>query len=205
MRQYFTKLKSWLNKQIEPLDFRQRVILAIISISLPLFLYVYWFLFPSIEQIKLISEENEKLRQEIVSYRKLARQKPLLEAKLARRKVFFKKLVYILPNEKEIPELLSRVSEQAKNSGLDVVSFAPRSEIVQNYYNIIPFSLELRGSFSEFILFWEKVEHLPRIITLNSMSLQMREGKAEKFYLSAKCVFHTYRYTGKPITKRKRK
>jgi len=205
MRDYFYKLKSWFVKQIEPLDFRQRFILAIISIILPVFVYVYWFVIPSVKKIENLTKENDKLRKEIAKYQKISKQKPLLEAKLAKRKIFFKKLVYTLPNEKEIPELLSRVSEQAKHSGLEVVSFTPQPEIAHDYYNTIPFGIELKGTFEELVLFWEKVEHLPRIITLNSMDLQMREGEAEKFYLSARCVFHTYRYTGKVINKRKKR
>ncbi len=205
MFKILNKIKIWFVSQIEPLSFRQRVILAILSLFLPLFLYTYWYLRPSYYKIEKLSKDILQLKKEIAKYQKLVKQKPVLEAKLARRKIFFKKLVYTLPNEKEIPELLSKVSEKAKQSGLEVVSFTPRQEIVQNYYNIIPFNIELIGTFGQLVLFLEKVEHLPRIITLNSMNVQMKENPNGKFSLSAKCVFHTFRYTGKAISQRTKK
>lgn len=205
MAKALSGLKVWFAKQIEPLSFKQRFVLAVLSLFLPLFLYTYWFLIPAYHKIETLSKDISRLKKEILEYQSLAKQKPILEAKLVKRRIFFKKLVYTLPNEKEIPELLSKVSEQAKQSGLEVISFTPRSEIVQNYYNIIPFNIELTGDFGELVLFLEKVEHLPRIITLNSMDVQMRENRSQKFYLSTKCVFYTYRYTGKAVSQRTKK
>jgi len=195
----FLALKVWFNTQLESLSFQQKCLLAILSLLLPSFLYCYWYFIPKYKYIKGLRREIMQLKEEISKYKKLALQKTLLEKKLQRRKIFLKKIVVILPSEKEIPELLSNISEQAKRSGLEVISFTPRREIPQDYYNIIPFDIEVKGDFQQLVLFLDKVERLMRIITLNNIFININEAK-NNIDLYAKCTFHTYRYTGKVVT-----
>lgn len=205
MKKYAQKVRTWLAQQIEPLGFRQRVFLAVVSLLLPAFLYLYFYFLPSYRHLQSMDRRIVQLQKEIQKYRVLASQKSYLEAKIRQRKIFFKRLVYILPNEREIPDLLSRVSERAKQSGLQVLSFTPRSEIRQNYYNVIPVTLELSGDFPELVYFWEDVEHLPRIITLASMNIQLKSGRNQQYYLFVHSTFNTYRYTGTPLQKTKKR
>ncbi|WP_161939461.1 type 4a pilus biogenesis protein PilO [Thermosulfurimonas dismutans] len=192
-------LKMWFGKQLESLSFQQKCLLAILSLLLPSFLYGYWYFVPKYKNIKGLRREIIQLKEEISKYKKLALQKTLLEKKLQRRKIFLKKIIVTLPSEKEIPELLSNVSEQAKRSGLEVISFTPRREIPQDYYNIIPFDIEVKGDFQQLVLFLDKVERLLRIITLNNIYVNIGEVK-NNINLYSKCTFYTYRYTGKVVT-----
>ncbi|WP_297057007.1 type 4a pilus biogenesis protein PilO [Thermosulfurimonas sp.] len=201
MKKYAQKIRTWLAQQIEPLGFRQRVFLAVVSLLLPTFLYLYFYFLPSYRRLQSMDRQIAQLQKEIQKYRVLASQKSYLEAKIRQRKIFFKRLVYILPNEREIPDLLSRVSERAKQSGLQVLSFTPKPEIRQNYYNVIPVTLELSGDFPELVYFWEDVEHLPRIITLASMNIQLKSGRNQQYNLFVHSTFNTYRYTGTPLKK----
>ncbi len=192
-------IKEWFQRQLEPLTFRQKCILAILSLVLPLGAYIYLYVLPAYQEIGSLQREIVKLRKEIAKYKEIAAQKEFLEKKIAARKIFLKKLIFTLPTEKEIPELLSNVSEQAKRSGLTVISFKPQGELRRNYYNIIPFEIRVKGDFQQLVLFLDKVAHLPRIITLNDLNIQMKQDKEGRLSLEANCRFHTYRYTGKKM------
>ena len=199
----FLKIKTWLAYQLENLSFRQKVFVAIMSLALPLIAYGYWYLYPQYLKIESLKKELIQLKKEISKYKKMTAQKVLLEKKLKEREKFLKRLVVTLPSEKEIPELLSSVSDKAEKSGLEVISFTPKGEVAKNYYKIIPFVMEVRGSFEELVFFLDQVSILPRIIAFNTLDISLKESKGTT-YLSSKCIFHTYRYTGKTSSGKKK-
>jgi len=198
LKENLLKLKTWIEQQLKSIGKKEKVFLCIISLFLPVFLYSYWYFWPKYRKIEELSIEIVNLKEEINKYKKLSQKKILLEKKLKERKIFLKKIIAILPNERELPELLSNVSEKAIRSGLEVISFTPRKEIVRNYYNIIPFDIEVKGGFQELILFLDKIESLTRIITLNNLFIKISKAK-DGVSLYSKCTFYTYRYTGKNL------
>ncbi|RUM89837.1 MAG: hypothetical protein DSZ24_00180 [Thermodesulfatator sp.] len=205
IKEHIQKVSDWFKSQIEPLPRRQKILLAIISLFLPLFLYIYFFLLPTYHKIDEIKRDIANLQKEIARYQKLASKRAFLKKKIAQRERFLKKVATILPTQKEIPGLLRSVSSQAKDSGLNVISFFPNSrEVVRNYYNEIHFRVELMGEFSALVSFLERALHLPRIITIDSLDLKLREDKVHKKpLLYSVCQFATYRYTGKVLSSSK--
>ena len=198
------KIKAGILKQIEILSFREKVLLAIVSIVLPSFLYGYLYVRPKIQEIKKLRLEIFSLRKEINRYRSLALKKEFLEKQLKEKEVFLKRLIVMLPSEKEIPDLLSSVAEKAKKSGLKVISFTPKTEKSKDYYKIIPFNIEVKGNFKQLILFLNEIINLPRLISLKDLEINMKQNKNWVF-LIAKCAFNTYRYTGEILPKEENK
>ena len=206
------RFQDFIREKIEPLPRSQKIILALMSLLLPVFLYLYFFVRPTYYKINTLRAEIARLKKEVQKYRRMAQERPLLEKKLASRKLFLRRLVATLPTEKEIPGLLRSVSAEAQNSKLDVISFSPRpQEIPQNYYNRIDFTVEVKGEFPALVSFLDKVLHLPRIIRIQSLEINLRQrrgGKGETApepILYARCNFSTYRYTGKPLEKKPKK
>ncbi len=202
---YYGRIKEWILSQIEPLSFSQRLVAAVLSLGLPLFFYFYWYVKPTSQKIRRLEVEIAKIEKELRDSERLRLKSMELERKLKRRKEFLKTLVSILPTTKEIPSLLKDVSKSAKLSGLEVISFVPKAEKERNFYNVIPFEMNLRGGFEELVSFLDKVEGLPRIITLRNITVEPDVKSVEGEVLFARCLFNTYRYTGKQLKPEKKK
>ena len=71
-----------------------------------------------------------------------------------------------LPDKKEIPQLLSRVSDKARDAGLEIRLFKPQAEQKKEFYSEVPVQLEVSGTFHQVATFFDEVGHLERIVNL---------------------------------------
>ena len=53
--------------------------------------------------------------------------------------------ITVLPDKKEIPSLLKKLSEEAEKFGLDVYYFEPQGESVRGFIAAVPVSIKLKG------------------------------------------------------------
>ncbi|MDW8136057.1 MAG: type 4a pilus biogenesis protein PilO [Thermodesulfobacterium sp.] len=198
--QRFKKVSEKLRDWEETATKREKTLLFIISIILPLFLFYKFYFVDVQEKIKILKEEVNRLNMEIAKYEKIAQEKEILERKLEKRREFLGEIQAILPKEKEIPDLLKEIAQKGKKSGLEILVFQPGSEIQKDYYNIIPLDVEVKGSFENILTFFNEVENMPRLVILNSAHIESREGDPN---LVVKSQIHTFKYTGVEISKKK--
>ncbi|MCX7613330.1 MAG: type 4a pilus biogenesis protein PilO [Caldimicrobium sp.] len=172
------------------------------TVIIPAFLFYRFYYAPSQEKIKGLQEEIKKLELEIAKMEIFAKKEKELEEQLKQRKFFLEEIKQILPTEQEVPKLLKDVSMLAKKNGLEILNFTPRGEEKRDYYNIIPFDVQIKGTFVDTLKFFNEAERLARLVKLNSLEITPLE-KEEK--LTAKINFITYKYTGEPIEKKDKK
>ncbi len=192
----FERLKFWEETATK----REKFLLFMISIILPLFLFYQFYFINVQEKIKNLEEEINKLNLEIAKYEKIVKGKEDLEKKLEKRREFLAEIQTILPSEKEIPDLLKEIAQKGKKNGLEILVFQPGSEIQKDYYNIIPLNIEVKGKFEQIINFFNEVENMPRLVILDSAQLESKEGDPN---LVVKSQIHTFKYTGVEVTKKK--
>jgi type IV pilus assembly protein PilO len=120
-------------------------------------------------EMESLSDELERLkgvREDILKMRSQADQ---LRVKMerARRE---------LPDRREIPGLLSAISERAKDAGLEVRLFQTREEVLGEFYAEVPVQLVVQGSFHEVAGFFDEVTRLDRIVTVSELSMKSAES-----------------------------
>ena len=76
-----------------------------------------------------------------------------------------------LPDKKEIDQLLLKVSDRAKDSGLDIKLFKPRPEEKRDFYAAVPVDIEASGSYHQVATFFDEVGHLDRIVNLDNLAI----------------------------------
>lgn len=189
------KLKNWEQTSSR----REKVLLFIVTFIGPTFLFYKFYYEPARNKIKSLQEDIKKLELEITKLESLVKREKGLEAQINQRKLFLEEVKQILPTEQEIPQLLKDVSMLAKRNGLEILSFTPRGEEKRDYYNIIPFDLHIKGSFTNTLKFFNEVERLARLVKLNSLEIITSE-KDDK--LTIKANFITYKYTGEVLQRR---
>lgn len=95
-----------------------------------------------------------------------------------------------LPGKAEMDALLSDINQAGVGRGLQFELFKPRQVVVKDYYAELPIDIKVVGSYHDIGGFTSDIANLPRIVTLNNMSLSV--GKDGLLVLDA--VMKTFRY-----------
>jgi len=88
--------------------------------------------------------------------------------------------------------LLSDINQAGVGRGLQFELFRPGQVIVKDYYAELPINLKLTGSYHDLGAFTSDVASLPRIVTLNNLSISKPATATTPLTLEA--VAKTFRY-----------
>lgn len=99
-----------------------------------------------------------------------------------------------LPSKAEMDALLSDINQAGLGRGLQFELFKPGQVVVKDYYAELPIDIKITGNYHDVAAFTSDVANLPRIVTLNNLSLAT--GKDNNM-LSMEAVAKTFRYLDK--------
>lgn len=167
----------------------------------------YYFTFYEEQNSKYKSLANRfrKTRNTRIKHQTIANNLPRWEAEVARLRGELAKAQTLLPTSKEIPNLLRKIDDLSKKSGLSVVRFSPKNEKKKNFYNEVPMEMEVNGTFYEIMFFFDSISKLDRIVNVQRIRLESPKLKNQKLRLVARFRLLTYRFTiGAKKRKKKR-
>lgn len=157
-----------------------------------------WLLFWS-EQLETLETkrlEEEKLKKEFVSKKEQAINLDAYVQQLNDVDRSFGALLKQLPNKAEMESLLVDVNQAGLGRGLQFELFRPGSEVLHDFYAEMPISVKLLGTYHDLGAFSADIAKLPRIVTLNNLSIQ-QQGAATSLAtapLAMEMTIKTFRY-----------
>lgn len=95
-----------------------------------------------------------------------------------------------LPSKAEMDALLSDINQAGVGRGLQFELFKPGQVIVRDYYAEQPIDIKVSGNYHDAGEFTSDIAHLPRIVTLNNMSLTAGPTGV----LTLEAIAKTFRY-----------
>lgn len=111
----------------------------------------------------------------------------------------FKKALSLLPNTKEIPGLLSSVSQAGSQSGLEFILFKPQAEVPKQFYAEIPVEVKVTGNYHDVARFFDTVSKLPRIVNISDVKMtDPKETSNGTVVVTAECLATTYKFIENP-------
>jgi type IV pilus assembly protein PilO len=153
---------------------------AIVAGVCALLLVGFYFLVVSdmLDNISRINKRIDKIKISIANQREIAKTKPQLEGKLRDLEAQLKTMVASLPQQKEIEELIRKITDLAARAALIQKHFTPGKEVVNEklYYAEIPFTIEVNGNYEKHGRFFTSLSELPRIINVPSVTLSRSKG-----------------------------
>jgi type IV pilus assembly protein PilO len=157
--------------------------------------FLGWFLYLSgqIDELTQGEEEEVRLREQ---YTIKIRQAVNLEALRKQKEQvgeYVATLEKQLPSKAEMDALLSDINQAGLGRGLQFELFKPGQVLVKDYYAELPIDIKVVGNYHDVGSFTSDIANLPRIVTLNKMSLVA--GKDGSLTLEA--VAKTFRYLDK--------
>lgn len=175
-----------------PLYQRCAILAVLVTIVAAAFFYLLYL--PEHEELDRLISRNQALETKLAEDRRIAANLPKFKQEYEKMKEQLDHALTELPNEKEIPGLLSSIASLAKDNGLDVLRFKPGQERPAGFYAEVPIELKLAGSFHQLATFSQAIGDLSRIVNLNNLTIaspKVVDGKAQ---LSIDCLAVTYRF-----------
>ena len=134
--------------------------------------------------------EELKLRDQYATKKAKAINYDLYVQQLKEVELSFGALVKQLPNRSEIDALLTDVNQAGLGRGLQFELFKPASqERMAEFYAELPIGIRLTGNYHDMGAFASDVAQLPRIVTLNDLSINNDKGT-----LQMDATAKTFRY-----------
>ena len=168
-----------------------------IAIGVPLLvLLAYYFLIVSPRTVRTaqLSTHIEEMQQERDQKKFEAEQMPERQKEVDALDKQLKFALTRLPDEKEIPELLSSISNLGRDSGLEILVFRQLPEGYQEFYAEVPVEMQVRGNYHQVAQFLDRVGKLDRIVNVSNIALKAPKNVDESVQLDANSRITTFRF-----------
>jgi type IV pilus assembly protein PilO len=149
---------------------------------------------PVVDEISSAERQQNELVTKRNQVRQRAENRAAFEAELGDLTAELKQALKELPNDREIPGLLSEIDGHARKSALDVRRFQPLPELLHEYYAEVPVSLMMDGGYHEIGMFFDRVRMMGRIVSVQDIQISdpVASGSDTRMKVSAQAV--TYRF-----------
>ncbi|MEK7851863.1 MAG: type 4a pilus biogenesis protein PilO [Deltaproteobacteria bacterium] len=157
---------------------------------------LYWYFFYNPKSVELagLVANLEKLKAELNESRAIAADLPKFREEVARLNEELKNALLELPDKKEIPSLLTNISNLGTSSGLEFIRFKPLAEAPAGFYAKVPVEINVKGAFHEVATFFEQVGKLSRIVNITDVNMGSAKEEGGKLILTTSCLATTYRF-----------
>lgn len=164
-----------------------------LALALIIFGLFYMFYYKG-KNSELVNIRNERIRvkDEVARLQVKKQELDKIEAELEQLAVILTGLEEIIPKKREISTILRRIQQLANDSRLDVVSFAPQGEVEKEFYSEWPIPIEIRGSYHNLAIFFDRLSRFSRIFNVEDFSIKALNRQVEGTTLSAEFTAKTY-------------
>lgn len=189
--------RAGLSEFIANVPLKQRIVIAVLLLVLVAFGYWQVFLKGALEERGRARAELLRLKAEAEQTRRIAAQRPLLEQEVKLLEARLNRAVLQLPEQKEIPALLTRVAKLGREADLVVTLFKPGNPVAKEFYTEVPVQVKVTGTYHNLGTLFERLGMMERIVNVADLTIRP-EGKDQKAGATIQAEFGlvTYTYTG---------
>lgn len=162
----------------------------------------YWFLWKDqLEELDQSQQQEKKLRAEFLDKKQQAVNLDVYRQQVTEIEQAFGALLRQLPNKSEMEALLTDINQAGLGRGLEFELFKPGQEAVHDFYVQLPITIRVTGTYHDLGRFASDAAQLPRIVTLNNISI----AQAPTGNLAMDVTATTYRYLDEEESLKNRK
>ena len=184
-------------EKVAKLPNKQKIIILIVLLLAVGVLSFFFLIKPKYSEWNGLKLKLDALKQQIENDKQVAKNLPVLLKEYDRLNAELAAALTELPNEKEIPALLTSVTDEGKKSGLDFLVFKPGAEVKLDFYASVPVDITVSGSFKSVGEFFAAVGRLPRIVNLSNVNFSDIKSAGERTTLKVTCLATTFRFLDK--------
>jgi type IV pilus assembly protein PilO len=136
----------------------------------------FWYFYVSDIRTDIDRRQTQltALRAEIDKGMRTARQLPEFQAQVTDLERRLESLQAVLPEQKDVADILRRVQGLATQSSLTIQRFTPQAPKQQPLYAELPFKIVAEGRYHDLGAFFDRISKFPRIINVSEMSIRAK-------------------------------
>jgi len=147
------------------------------------------------ESLQRIEQEEVSLKETYLGKKRQAINLDIIKKQLLDTQQSFGALLKQLPSKSEMDALLTDINQAGLGRGLQFELFRPGGEVATGVFTEQPIAIKVTGNYDDLGNFASDVSQLPRIVTLNNVSIVPIAGNAvTPGSLALEATAKTYRY-----------
>jgi len=168
-------------------------LLLLVGIATLLYTSV-WYFFTSVtrEQVRVKNEEVAVLQAKNEAARVATQRINEFRALYASKSVEYEELKVLLPEQREITNVLQGLQDNARDSKMIVMRFSPRDDSQQDVIMAKPVEIEVDSNFANLRAFYDKMAQLPRIVSISDFKINQLDKQTAVKTLHATFLLTAY-------------
>jgi type IV pilus assembly protein PilO len=132
------------------------------------------------------------LRKDIAKGVATARRLPEFQGQVDELEERLQSLAAVLPEQKDVADILRRVQGLAAQSSLSIQRFTPQPTVQQALYAEVPIRLQAEGTYHNLGQFFDRISKFPRIINVSEISIRAKNEAGSSNTIVAECTATTF-------------
>jgi len=167
--------------------------------------FTYFLYMPKLKEVQKLERKLKQAQVKLHQTQQIANQLPEFENEIAKLNLAFKKALNKLPDNKEIPDLLLKITKLGKDAKLTFNLFQPLANRNKEFYAEVPIDIEVHGSYHAVGNFFNKICAMPRIVNISGYNMGNYELIEGDDFLKTKFQAVTYTFIDAPPPKKGKK
>ena len=98
----------------------------------------------------------------------------------------------VLPEQKDVADLLRRIQTLATQSNLTIRGFKPAPAVTKQLHAEWPIALQLEGTYHNLAMFFDRVSKFSRIINVTNIAIRAKDKSDATSTITAECIATTF-------------
>jgi type IV pilus assembly protein PilO len=179
-------------EKIKDLQWHYHLIM-IIGLAMLVYGGVYYYITgPTRDEITALNDQISQLQAKNETARLATQRINEFRALFASKSAEYDELKVLLPEQREITNVLQGLQDTANGSRLIVMRFSPRDDTTQNSIMAKPVEVEVDSNFTNLRAFFDQMAKLPRIVSVTDFKLNQLEKQSDTRTLHAQFLLTAY-------------
>lgn len=179
-------------EKLKNMKWHFQLILLVVVAGL-LYATVWYFVTgPTREEVAQLSEQVTQLRAKNEAARIATQRINEFRALYASKSAEYEELKVLLPEQREITNVLQGLQENARDSRMAVMRFSPRDDTQKDSIMAKPVEVEVDSNFTNVRAFFEKMAKLPRIVSITDFKINQLDKQTSDKTLHAQFLLTAY-------------
>ena len=154
----------------------------------------FWWFYVQPTQAEMATREQKlaALRVDIAKGSATANQLNQFRQQVTELEARLESLKAVLPEQKDVADLLRRIQTLATQSNLAIRGFKPSPSVTKQLHAEWPIALQLDGTYHNLAMFFDRVSKFSRIINVSNIVIHAKEKPEPNSTITVECVATTF-------------
>jgi type IV pilus assembly protein PilO len=154
--------------------------------------FYYFYVIPTAAEMAVREQRLTSLRADIAKGSTTANQLNAFREQVADLEGRLESLKAVLPEQKDVADLLRRIQTLATQSNLAIRGFKPETSVTKQLHAEWPIALQLDGNYHNLAMFFDRVSKFSRIINVSKINIKAKDKSEPTSTITADCVATTF-------------